>query len=282
MSGESIQKIFEEETEDDDEGWIDQFDNSKICNEGREEYNHDEPSDSKDKWEKIGLKLEDEWEGVDIEKVLQEGPSPQGYSLCAIEAYTLTNQNMEALKDEEKSESMMSNLDDKWYTGDKERNIQDFEDEDLVDKEDFKEEMNACIVGGLHVPHDELKKLQDGDEETTPLIEIDLISTLQDERKITLVEGAPRQRYTLKPRDIIGIDNDMFKYSCWTNSMNNSLDFMPCSNNDHVDRLDFLENEKEETFMFEPINLTPKGPLPNDEISSMHETYASFVYTLTC
>jgi hypothetical protein len=64
MSGESIQKIFEEE---------------------REEYNRDEPSDSKNKWEKIGLKLEDEWEGVDIEKVLQEGPSQQGYSLCAIE-----------------------------------------------------------------------------------------------------------------------------------------------------------------------------------------------------
>jgi hypothetical protein len=35
MSGESIQKIFEEEREEDDEGWIDQFDNSKICNEGR-------------------------------------------------------------------------------------------------------------------------------------------------------------------------------------------------------------------------------------------------------
>jgi hypothetical protein len=47
-----------------------------ICNEEREEYNRDEPSDSKDKWEKIRLKLEDEWEGVDIEKVLQEGPSP--------------------------------------------------------------------------------------------------------------------------------------------------------------------------------------------------------------
>jgi hypothetical protein len=44
MSGESIQKIFEEEKEEDDEGWIDQFDDSKICNEGREEYNHDEPS----------------------------------------------------------------------------------------------------------------------------------------------------------------------------------------------------------------------------------------------
>jgi hypothetical protein len=28
--------------------------------------------------------------------------------------------------------------------------------------------------------------------------------------------------------------------------------------------------------MFEPINLTPKQPLPNDELSSMHETYAFF------
>jgi hypothetical protein len=120
MSGESIQKIFEEEREDDDEGWIDQFDNSKICNEGREEYNRDEPSDSKDKWEEIGLKLEDEWEGVDI---LQEGPSPQGYSLCYIEAHTLAKQDMEVLKDEEKSESTKSNLDDMWYTGDNESNI---------------------------------------------------------------------------------------------------------------------------------------------------------------
>jgi hypothetical protein len=42
MSGESIQKIFEEEREEDDEGWINQFDNSKISNEGREEYNRDE------------------------------------------------------------------------------------------------------------------------------------------------------------------------------------------------------------------------------------------------
>jgi hypothetical protein len=136
-----------------------------------------------------------------------------------------------------------------WYTGDKESNIQDFEDEDLVDKKDFKEEMNAYIVEGLHVPHDELNKLQDGDEETTPLFEVDLISTLQDEPKITLVEGAPRQRYTLKSQDIIGINDDMFKYSCWANSMNNSLNSMSCSNNDHVDRLDFLENEKEETFV---------------------------------
>jgi hypothetical protein len=63
--------------------------------------------------------------------------------------------------------------------------------------------------------------------------------------------------------------------------MNNSLNSMPCSNNDHVDRLDFFENEKEETFMFEPNNLTSKEPLPNDELSAMYETYASFVYTLT-
>jgi hypothetical protein len=123
--------------------------------------------------------------------------------------------------------------------------------------------------------------LQDGDEETTPLVEIGLISKLQDEPKITLVEGAPRQRYTLKPQDIIGINDDMFKYSCWSNSMNNSLN-SPCSNNDHVDRMDFLENEKEETFMFEPINLTPNELLPNDKLSAMHETYAFFVYTLTC
>jgi hypothetical protein len=34
--------------------------------------------------------------------------------------------------------------------------------------------------------------------------------------------------------------------------------------------------------MFEPINLTPEEPLPNDELSAMHETYSSFVSTLTC
>jgi hypothetical protein len=58
MSGESIQNMFEEKREEDDEAWIDQFDNSKmIYDEEREEYNYDEPSDSKNKWEKIGLKL---------------------------------------------------------------------------------------------------------------------------------------------------------------------------------------------------------------------------------
>jgi hypothetical protein len=156
MTGESIQKIFEER-EEDDEGWIGQFENSRICNGEREEYNRDEHSDPNDKWEKIGLKIEDEWEGVDIEQVLQEGPSPQGDSLCATEAYTLANQDMEVLKDEEKSESTKSDLNDMWYTGYKESNIQNFEDEDLVDNEDFKEEMNAYIIDGLHVPHDEME-----------------------------------------------------------------------------------------------------------------------------
>jgi hypothetical protein len=208
MSGESIQKIFEEERKG-DEGWINRFDNSRIYDEEREEYNRDEPSDSKDKWEKIGLKLEDEWEGVDIEQVLQEGPSPQGDILCAIEAYTLANQDMEALKDEEKSESTISNLDDMWYMEDKESNIQDFEDKDWDDKEDFKEEMNPYIVEGLHVPHDELKKLQDGDEEATTVVEIDLTSAPLDEPNITLVKEASRQRYTLKSQHIIGINDDM-------------------------------------------------------------------------
>jgi hypothetical protein len=119
--------------------------------------------------------------------------------------------------------------------------------------------------------------LQDGDEEAITLVEIDLTSTPLDESNIILFMEAPRQRYTLKSQDIIGINVEMFKYSCWTNSMNNNLNSMPCFNNDHVDRLDFLENEKEETFMFEPINLTPKEPLPNDELSAMHETYVSFV-----
>jgi hypothetical protein len=187
---------------------------------------------------------------------------------------------MEVLKDEEKSESTMSDLDDMWYTGDKESNIQYFEDEDLVDNEDFKQEMNAYIIDGLHVPHDEMEGMQKGNKETPSLFEIDSPSTPLDEPNITLVEKALRPRYALKSQDIIGIDVD--KYSCSTNSMNDSLNSMPCSNNDHVDRLDFLENEEEETFMFEPINLTPKEPLPNDELSAMHETYASFIYTLTC
>jgi hypothetical protein len=135
MSGESIQKIFEEEREG-DEGWIDWFDNSRIYDEESEEYNRDEPSDTKDKSVEKGLKLE-------------------GYSLCSIEAHTIAMQYMEVLKDEDKSESTMSDLDDMWYTGDKESNIHDFEDEDWDDNEDFNEEINAYIIDGLHVPRDE-------------------------------------------------------------------------------------------------------------------------------
>jgi hypothetical protein len=88
---------------------------------------------------------------------------------------------------------MMCDLDDMWYTRDKESNIQDFEDEDLVDKEDFKEQMNAYIVEGLHVPH-ELKKLQDGDKETPSLVEIGSPSKPLDEPNITLVEKSLRPR----------------------------------------------------------------------------------------
>jgi hypothetical protein len=108
-----------------------------------------------------------------------------------------------------------------------------------------------------------------GNKETPSLVESDSPLTPLDEPNITLVEKALRPRYVLKSQDIIGIDVDKFKYSCSTNSMNDSLNSMPCSNNDHVDRLDFLENEKEETFMFDPISLTPKEPLTNDELSAM-------------
>jgi hypothetical protein len=149
---------------------------------------------------------------------------------------------MEVLKDEEKSESTMSDLDDMWYTGDKESNIQDFEDKDWDDNEDFKEETNANIIDGLHIPHDEMEWVQKGNKETPSLVEIDLPSTPLDEPNITLIEKSLRTRYVLKSQDIIGIDVD--KYACSTNSMNDSLNSMPRSNNDHVDRLYFLENEK--------------------------------------
>jgi hypothetical protein len=54
-----------------------------IYDEEREEYNRDEPSDSKDKWEEIGLKLEDEWEGVDIEKYSKKAP-PHKVIACVL------------------------------------------------------------------------------------------------------------------------------------------------------------------------------------------------------
>jgi hypothetical protein len=164
----------------------------------------------------------------------------------------------------------MSDLDDMWYTGDKESNIQDFEDEDWDDNGDFKEETNSNVVDGLHVPHDEMEEVQKGNKETLSLVEIDSPSTPLDEPNITLVEKALRPRYALKSQDVISIDDDKFKYSCSTNRIIDSLNSMPCDNNDHVDMLDFLENENEETFMFEPINLTPKEPFSNGELRSMH------------
>jgi hypothetical protein len=157
----------------------------------REKYNRDEPNDSRDKWEKVGLKLE-------------------GYSLCSIESHTIARQDMEVLKDEERSESTKSDLDDMWYTRDKESNIQGFEDEDLIVNEDFKEEMNAYIIDGLHVPHDEMEGMQKGIKETPSLVEIGSPSTPLDEPNITLVEKALRPRYAPKSQDTIGIDVDKF------------------------------------------------------------------------
>jgi hypothetical protein len=102
------------------------------------------------------------------------------------------------LKDKEKSESTTSNLDNVWYTEDKEGYIQDFEDKYWDNNEDFKEETNANVVDGLHVPHDEMEEMQKGNKETPPLIETDSPSTPLDEPNITLVEKALRLRYALK------------------------------------------------------------------------------------
>jgi hypothetical protein len=172
---------------------------------------------------------------------------------------------------------MMSNLDDMWHTNDKESNIQDFEDEDSVDNEDIKEEMNAYVAGVIHVPHDEMEEMQKGNKYPTPFVDINSLSVLQDKPRITLVEKASRLRYMLKSQDIFGINDDIIKCSCTTNGMNS----MHCANDDHVDRLEFLENEKEATFMFEPFDSKPNEPLPKDELSAMYETYNSFNYTST-
>jgi hypothetical protein len=87
-----------------------------------------------------------------------------------------------------------------------------------------------------------MEGVQRGNKETPSLVEIDSPSIPLDEPNITLVEKALRPRSTLKSQDIISIDVDKFKYSCSTNSMSDSLNSMPYSNNDHVDRLDFLKN----------------------------------------
>jgi hypothetical protein len=44
--------------------------------------------------------------------------------------------------------------------------------------EDFKEEINANVVDGLHVPHDEMEGVQKGNKETPSLVEIDSPSML--------------------------------------------------------------------------------------------------------
>jgi hypothetical protein len=71
-----------------------------------------------------------------------------------------------------------------WYTGDKENNIQGFEDEDFIDNEDFKGEKNTNVVDGLHVPHDEMEGEQKGNKDTPSLAEIVSPSTLLDEPNI--------------------------------------------------------------------------------------------------
>jgi hypothetical protein len=142
--------------------------------------------------------------------------------------------------------------------------------------------MNAYIVDGLNVPQDEMEEMQKGNKETPSFAEIGSPSTPLDEPNITLVEKALTTRYVLKSQDINGIDDNKFKYSCSTNRINDSLNFMPCDNNYNVYRLDYLENYKEAMFMLEQINSMPKEPLPNQELSALHETYVSFNYTLIC
>jgi hypothetical protein len=142
--------------------------------------------------------------------------------------------------------------------------------------------MNTYIVDGLNVPQDEMEEMQKGNKETPSFAEIGSPSTPLDEPNITLVEKALTTRYVLKSQDINGIDDNKFKYSCSTNRINDSLNFMPCDNNYNVYRLDYLENYKEAMFMLEQINSMPKEPLPNQELSALHETYVSFNYTLIC
>jgi hypothetical protein len=64
--------------------------------------------------------------------------------------------------------------------------------------------------------------------------------------------------------------------------MNDSLNFRPCSNEYHGDRLEFLEIDNVAMFVFEPIDSMPKEPLLKYYISATYETYVSLNYTLTC
>ena len=56
-------------------------------------------------------------------------PFARVYSLCAIEAYSPENRDMDGLKDGEKSESTTNDLDDTWHMEDNEGNTKYFEDE---------------------------------------------------------------------------------------------------------------------------------------------------------
>jgi hypothetical protein len=52
---------------------------------------------------------------------------------------------------------------------------------------------------------------------------------------------------------------------------------MPCDNNYDVYRLDYLKNHNEAMFMLEEVNSMSEEPFSNQELSALHETYASFI-----
>jgi hypothetical protein len=59
--------------------------------------------------------------------------------------------------------------------------------------------------------------------------------------------------------------------------MDDRLNSMPCTYVYHIDRLEFLENDKEAVLLFEPM---PLEPLPCRDLSAMKETYATFNCTM--
>jgi len=58
------------------------------------------------------------------------------------------------------------------------------------------------------------------------------------------------------------------------------LNSMPCTYVYHINRLEFLENDKEAVILFEPIDFMPSEPLPCRDLSAMQETYATFNCTM--
>ena len=57
---------------------------------------------------------------------------------------------------------------------------------------------------------------------------------------------------------------------------------MPCTFNDHVDRLEFLEYDKEAMLCFNFVNYLPNEPMPNESLSAEQETYATFNHNMLC